>query len=485
MRLHGLGRLDEVEKGYRECLREGEMEAGAPLATLLLQRERYEEAVDLLEPLVRAAPGNAELAVNLSVGLRRSGRIDEALRIARRACELAPTQLNGWNALGLAALELDCVEEALAAFESGLGVAPNHPALGLHRAHALRRLGRNREALSAYANAVQISPDLLDGWRGLARVQAVLGQVDDALISRARALKLAPRDREVAFEHAVALMLAGKVRDAVQGFEAALQVDADNAQAWSWLGRARLRLGDLSAARVAFEHARARDAQDPVIAHFHAATSGALPDEIESDYIQCLFDDFADRFDHTLVQRLAYDTPASLARFLRQWNADGAVSLLDLGCGTGLMAQELVRPGRVIDGVDLSSRMLAHARIKGGYRELHTAEIGAFLRSSSLQWELIIAADVFIYMADLQPIFEAVRAHVAAGGFFAFSIECSASDCTELVPATGRYRHAPERICRELSEAGFVVIAREALVLRLESGQPVAGELLLARCAVV
>ncbi|MEO5559145.1 MAG: methyltransferase, partial [Dokdonella sp.] len=188
---------------------------------------------------------------------------------------------------------------------------------------------------------------------------------------------------------------------------------------------------------------------------------------------------------HTLVQRLAYGTPARLAHFLRQSNANVATCVLDLGCGTGLMAQELVRPGRVIDGVDLSPRMLAHAREKGLYRELHAAELVAFLRASSSKWELIIATDVFIYVANLQPVFACVREHLAAGGSFAFSIECSANDGTELLPATGRYRHAPERICSELREAGFVDIARETLVLRFESGRPVAGELLLARCAVV
>lgn len=485
MNLHRGGRLDEAETGYRECLHDGEVEAAAPLAALLLQQERYGEAVELLEPLARAAPDSAELAVNLSVGLRRSGRIDEALKFGRRACGLAPTQINGWNALGLAALELGRAEEALVSFESGLRLAPTHPALRLHRAHALRRLGRNGDALSAYTQTVQISPDLLDGWRGLASTQAVLDQVDEALLSRIRALALAPRDSEVAFEHSVALMRAGKLVEAIQGFEVALLADAEDAQAWAWLGRARLAQGDLSAARVAFEQARARDAHDPVIAHFYMAISGTLPAEVESDYIRCLFDDFADRFEHTLVQRLAYDTPAVLARFLRQSNADVATKVLDLGCGTGLMAQQLARLGRVIDGVDLSSRMLSHAREKGLYHELHAAELLAFLHASTSQWDLIVATDVFIYVADLQPVFACVRERLAGGGHFAFSIESSASDGTQLMPATGRYCHAPERVCRELVEAGFVDIARQALVLRLESGQPVAGELLLARCAVV
>lgn len=479
--LHRAGRLSEAEAGYRECLRDGDSAAGMPLATLLLKQERYADAAAVLEPLVHSAPDNAELAVNFSVALRRCGRVDEALQIAQHACTIAPASVPGWNALGLAALELGRPDQALLAFTSGLALAPAHPALTLHRAHALRRSGRNDEALPAYAQVLQDNPQLLDGWRGLAKTQAALGQTDAVLHSRERALELAPRDREVAFEHAIALLHAGDAAEAARRFEAALRTDDADAQAWAWLGRARLKQGDLTAARAAFEKARTRDAQDPVIAHFHTATIGVLPEAVESEYIRCLFDDFADRFDLTLVERLGYQAPARLARFLRQHEADVAATVLDLGCGTGLMAQELARPGRTIDGVDLSPRMLERARAKGFYRELHTAELTAFLREASSRWELIVATDVFIYLAELRPVFATVVTHLEAAGCFAFSIECSDGDGTELLPATGRYRHAPERVVSELREAGFVNVAREAIVLRSESGAPVAGELLLAR----
>lgn len=480
--LHRAGRFAEAEAGYRDCLRAGDARAGAALGALLLQRERFEEAAAVLGPLARTLPADAGIAVNLSLAMRRGGDAEGALQHARRASTLAPMLVSAWNALGLAALELGRVEEALAAFESGLRNAPGHRALVLHRAHCLRRLGRIAEALPLYAQVVEADPGLLDAWRGLAAAEAALGHVDEALRSRERALALAPGDRDVAIEYAVMLMQAGRAEEAEHALSHLVQTGATDAQAWAWLGRARLKLGDAARARGAFERARALDPGDPVVAHFLVSLGDTLPDAVEGEYIQRLFDDFADRFEHTLLDRLGYAVPARLAALLRAHGADSADSVLDLGCGTGLMAVELARPGRAIDGVDLSPRMLDRAREKGLYRDLQASEIGAYLREArDKHWELIVASDVFVYVAALEPVFAAVRDRLVAGGWFAFSVEASAGEPVELLPATGRYRHAPDVVARQLVAAGFTGLVREPLVIRHEVGQPVAGELLLAR----
>ncbi|HEY2396835.1 MAG TPA: tetratricopeptide repeat protein [Rudaea sp.] len=479
--LQQAGRMQEAEAGYRELLRNGDASAAGPLATLLLQQERDGEAVALLDPLVRAVPGNGEIAVNLSVALRRLGRLDEALLHARRGSTLLPRAVPAWNALGLAFLESGRLDEALATFDAALKVAPQHPALSLHRAMALRRLGRNEEALPLYAQFVRAFPQMQEAWRGLADVQSALGETQAALRSRQQARVLAPNDLDVAFEHATAMLQAGHALESARELERILRTRENDTQAWVWLGRAHLKLDDIVAARSAFERARTLDPGDSMIAHFHAAATGTLPATVESDYIRILFDDFADRFEHTLVDLLSYDTPARLASFLQRQGADVGDRVLDLGCGTGLMATHLARAGRIIDGVDLSPRMLERARAKGLYNELHTAELIEFLGDAGEDWDLIVATDVYIYLPDAAASFPLTLAHLTPGGCLAFSIETSVGDGTELLPQTGRYRQAPARITRELTDAGFVDIAQEPVVLRLESGKPVAGALFMAR----
>jgi predicted TPR repeat methyltransferase len=475
------GRVVEAEAGYRECLRGGDVRAAGPLSTLLLQQERDREVAELLEPLVRAAPDNGEWIVSLSIAWRRVGRLDEALQHARRGVALLPQALPAWNALGVAAMESGRLEEALGAFDSGLKAVPGHPALALHRAMTLRQLGRNVEALPAFTQLARSFPQVPEGWRGLADVQEALGQIEAALHSRERARALVPNDPHVAFELALTMLQAGRASEAARVLESLLQAAGDHPQAWLMLARARSKLDDVAEARTALEHAKALAPEDPQIAHYHAALTGVLPAAVESDYIRNLFDDFADRFEHTLVDQLRYDTPVQLARLLQRLGADAAGSVLDLGCGTGLMAQQLARPGRVIDGVDLSPRMLERAREKALYRDLQARELNEFLTETRATWDLVVAADVYIYVPDPGASFPLTFARMAPGGWFAFSIERSGGDDSELMLETGRYRQSPARVVRELVESGFVDITQEDIVLRLESGQPVAGVLVVAR----
>lgn len=479
--LHRAGRFDDAEQAYRALLPTQPASAGRMLGVLLLQMQRFAEAAAVLAPLSQADPRDAELAANASLALRRCGQIEPALLAARCATAADAQRMSAWNALGLAAMESELLDEALSAFERGLRLSPGHPALRLHRAQCLRRLGRFGDAGQAFYELVQADPNLLEAWRGLAAVNAALGSTDSALECRRRAQALQPADPELQLELAIALLLDGHADEAVSELEALLADNAADAQIWAWLGRARLKLGQSEAARAAFDEAQARDPDDAVVAHFRAALSGELPAGVESEYIRRLFDDFAGHFDSTLVGKLAYATPARLAEFIRAQAGGDFASVLDLGCGTGLMAVELAGEGRTIDGVDLSPRMLDVARGKGLYRTLYAGEVLEFLRAADAQWDLIVAADVFVYVADLAPVFAAAFDRLPAGGAFAFSIELSATGATELPPETGRYRHAPTVLREQLTACGFVDIVEQQVEIRREKGEPVAGVLMLAK----
>jgi len=73
--------------------------------------------------------------------------------------------------------------------------------------------------------------------------------------------------------------------------------------------------------------------------------------------------------------------------------------VLDLGCGTGMVAENFLDKAGEIDGVDLSPKMLEHAQAKGVYANLFLSDVLEFLEGPNVRpagYDLILSADTFI-----------------------------------------------------------------------------------------
>jgi predicted TPR repeat methyltransferase len=126
-------------------------------------------------------------------------------------------------------------------------------------------------------------------------------------------------------------------------------------------------------------------------------------------------------------------------------------------------------------GVDLSPKMLARAKQRNIYDHFACAEITAFLMESPDSFDVILAADVFIYFGDLFPLKSAITKVLRPNGLLAFSIERTTSANHHLLPS-GRFAHAVEYI-RSVFGAEFIECVCQETILRHEANQPVAGNI--------
>src|SRR5207249_7947420 len=143
--------------------------------------------------------------------------------------------------------------------------------------------------------------------------------------------------------------------------------------------------------------------------------------------------------------------------------------------GTGLCGPLIAPQAEIIDGVDVSSAMLEEARKLGVYRELTHADLGEFLAATALRLDLIVAADVFIYVGDLASVFRSARRTLEPGGCLAFTIELTkAGQDIQLLPSL-RYAHSEAYIRRLADEAGFTGARVVEAPLRHDQTTPVMG----------
>lgn len=256
------------------------------------------------------------------------------------------------------------------------------------------------------------------------------------------------------------------------------------ATAWFALAAIRERLGDRAGAVAAFLAARDADPEDYHGARLHLARlgEGEVTPAMTAAYVRRLFDQHASDFDHSLIERLDYRAPELLLDAVREVVGDRPrfACALDLGCGTGL-AGAAFRPFCVrLVGVDLSPAMIDRARGKGLYERLETAELTAFLAAEArAQYDLVLAADVFVYCADLAPIAAAVAPVLAPGGLFAFTVEALEGDGVRL-QETLRYAHGTDHLRAAVEGAGLRLHVLRRASTRTEKGAPVPGLLAVA-----
>jgi predicted TPR repeat methyltransferase len=126
-------------------------------------------------------------------------------------------------------------------------------------------------------------------------------------------------------------------------------------------------------------------------------------------------------------------------------------------------------------GVDLSPGMLAMANERKLYDQLVTGDITKELRRYEDRYDLILAADVFIYVGGLDQVFKAISAALKPGGLFAFPIEAEEESDGFVLSATGRYAHSIGYINKLAEATGLREVCLEESVLRMDKGKPIDG----------
>ncbi|AZL16195.1 methyltransferase domain-containing protein [Rickettsiales endosymbiont of Stachyamoeba lipophora] len=225
-----------------------------------------------------------------------------------------------------------------------------------------------------------------------------------------------------------------------------------------------------------------------LIEAFENGKAEIIPDNIVAN----LFDNYANDFDTHLVQVLQYQTPTLMCNVLKKFihlvqpNLD--LKVLDLGCGTGLMAQELEKNNFTqevkITGVDLSLNMINIARSKNLYNKLYTDDIEKYLNQENRNYHLILASDVFVYIGNINNIIKLCKQHLKSNGLLVFSVECMEADNQEeykIITENMRFKHSENYLKRIIKEAGLQLLDIEKVIVRHNHNIPVHGLIVIAK----
>ena len=449
------GNFPQAEDCYRQLLERDprSLKALNNLGVLLEAQKRLVEAEQIYRQALAIYPNSADVHYNLGHALHVDGRLDDAELCYRRAMALDDMAFPAFFNLGRLLQHQGRLKEAEAPYRRASEIVPESAAAHSCLGETLYDLGRFEEALAAFEDAVAADPAAGGGPFNAAKTLDALGRLDEAVSGYARAVEVSP-DSAVVRENLVrGLERLGRRDDAVRSLA-------------EWLFHAP---------------------GHPIATHLLAALSGfEVPARASDEYVRETFDLFATDYDLAL-ERLSYRGPVLVALALPQVCGEPreALDVMDAGCGTGLCGPVLRPYARRLTGMDLSPGMLARAGLRGTYDELIERELVAGLGERPGAFDIIVAADTLIYFGALEPLFAAAALALRPGGHLIFTVEhlASGDDAEYHLEPTGRYSHAEPYLRRALGASGFTLRVVLRGVLRHESGQPVAGLVVLAQAA--
>ena len=378
------------------------------------QNDEWQRAEELYRMVLAECPEYPEARCYLGLLYQASGRIDEAIALLEEARRQEPPQAELYVELGNLYRQRGDVTAAMGEYQAAMALAPRYAPAYYNLGVVAFAAGRTEDAIAAYREAVRLDSADADAVYNLAIAYAASGNSAEAIRCYGRALRLAPDDPDILYNLG---LLHEKLEDivaAVHCFEQVAVLDSGYAPAYSHLGALYAKLEQPHEAAACFERLVELDHDTKAARHMLAALRGDQVEASPPEYVQNLFDRYAASFEEELIERLDYNAPMLLRQLAGEVLPPGGrfERVLDLGCGTGL-AGEAFRSiaGRLV-GVDLSTGMIARARQKSVYDELVAGDIITFCRQQPGRYNCIIAADVLVYLGDLEPLFAAVAERV-------------------------------------------------------------------------
>jgi predicted TPR repeat methyltransferase len=470
IRLHAndaAGALADVEQAL--AIKPHLVELWSLLGSLRYQQKNLSGAVEALQKAVQYDPDNVGHMVVLGEFLRQDNQVNAAIAQLQVATDLAPDIAAAWTNLGL----------------------------------ALQNAGRFGEAKSAYDRALEINPQSAEIASHIGALAMTTRKWEDAQHYLKQALAIKPDFPEALCNLGTVLKEQGKLAEAIAHYEQAVVIKPDFVEAHNGLGVVYSALGiqlghqgKIEQAIVCYQRVLALDPTNSVAAHNMASIDGSHPESASQAYVVTQFDRFADTFDKTLVSHLKYEAPQILVGLIEDFCTSTADKwdVLDLGCGTGLVALAIHPYTRQLVGVDLSAKMLTKARERNLYQRLERSDLFSMMKGEpNSSYDAIVAADVFVYIGKLDGIVQEGARLLRPGGVFAFCVEAMESlsiggssnigNREYILNITGRYAHSAIYMHKLARTHGFMISSLIRNKIRFEVGKPVDGHYAIFKLA--
>ena len=104
------------------------------------------------------------------------------------------------------------------------------------------------------------------------------------------------------------------------------------------------------------------------------------------------------------------------------------------------------------------------------YDDLVEREITEHWKATQARYDLVLAADVFTYVGDIEPVFAALARVLQPNGLLAFSVEAAPDDVEFQLRDSLRFAHSRRHIEALAQRHGYTLLQCQRQAMREDSG---------------
>ncbi|MBV8803333.1 MAG: tetratricopeptide repeat protein [Gammaproteobacteria bacterium] len=488
--LHSVGVISAQQKNFSQAVtylqqaihfQPAEPTIQLHLANVLKIQGAYSEAAKLLEKTVESHPNYVPAFNNLGTIYYAKGDITKAIELYKKAISKEPNYADAYYNLGLALTKNNQPAEAIGMLQRLLEHVPDHFAARFHLGCAYMQQELFDKAIETFSMIETSHPHHFETQTNLATCYLKQCSWNNAKIHYAKALELNPEDTQTLFNLGYLHMQQNNLDMAIQYYQRTVNINPNLFAAQNNLAVAFLSKPHIALALQHFREALRIQPDNKSIPYTIQALEQNQPlISAPPDYVQSLFDSYADHYESHLLNALDYRIPMLFKKTLLPFiSSTASLDILDLGCGTGLCGALFKPYAKSLTGVDLSPNMLAVAAEKKLFDKLITQELTEFLMQKHQQFDLILAGDVVVYLGDLTNLFNLVKQALRTRGIFIFNAEICQESSFKM-NQSGRFSHSKDYIDSQITKNNFTIHSYQNIITRQQNNQPVYGHLYVA-----
>lgn len=216
IRLYSEGKVEEAIPLLEEIVRQRPefVQAYTTLATMYRVTGQLDKAEELLRKGIKHNPEDNSLLSTLGITLTEKGEPEKAIPFLKKALKIDPTDEDAWNSLGIAYWRTGKFDEAMKAYKKALSIDADDPMVFTNIGSLFLSMEIPQDAEKYFRKAIELDPNMASAYNGVGACFELKGKPEEAVKWWKKALEKDPNHYYALYNIGTTLYKLGKKREA-------------------------------------------------------------------------------------------------------------------------------------------------------------------------------------------------------------------------------------------------------------------------------